>query len=389
MLASAEPDLESQFAEVFGAAPTVVARAPGRINLIGEHVDYLDGLVLPMAIDRHITVAAAPSGKQEMRIWSEVGGGEPHVVDLSSLEARDGEGAWLNYIIGVVALMIRGGVEVDGFDMAIGSRLPLGAGLSSSAALETATAIAVEAMSGVEFDPADRARLCQRAEHEFAGVPCGIMDQMAVGLGEEGCALLLDCRDQSIEQVALPDGLALVVADTQVKHALADGEYRSRREDCEAALGLLEIDSFRDVRLEQIEAGRDVLDDRLFRRARHVLSEMERVEAFRTALEIEDLVSLGGQMLGSHESLRDDFEVSCAELDCLVEAAYAFGSGHIGSRMTGGGFGGSAISLVRAAAAEALIAHLQREFAANFGRDIDPFVTRASNGAQLLQRSAK
>lgn len=209
-----DSDIATELRAAFGHdEPGVSALAPGRINLIGEHVDYLDGLVMPAAIDRQLSFAAAPSSRAEVRVTSGFVSGPPATLDLSRLDPRSGGDAWLNYIIGAIALMARARVRVEGFDLAIGSTLPTGAGLSSSAALETGVALVVESLAGVELEPTERAKLCQQVEHEFAGVPCGIMDQVAVGLGEEGCALKLDCRDLTVEKVALPPGLALVVAD--------------------------------------------------------------------------------------------------------------------------------------------------------------------------------
>jgi galactokinase len=381
-------DRFGEFERHFGAPPSVTAVAPGRVNLIGEHIDYLEGWVLPVAIDRRLVIEAAATGDEGFEfVPVRAGFGETVRVGANEIRPREGKSErWLNYLLGVIAGYRDAGAEIPGFRAVIHADLPAGAGLSASAALETATALVVEALSGITGTVRDRALLCQRAEHRFAGVPCGIMDQLAVGAGKAGHALLLDCRDLSTRSVPLPGDLVILVADTGVKHALSDGKYRQRREQCEAALALLGVDSFRDLELSQVEAGRVRLGETLFRRARHAVSEMKRVHDFVEALVSRDLDTLGRLLREGHESLRDDFEVSCAELDCLVAAAYASGSamGHVGTRMTGGGFGGSTVSLVRRESAAALREHLESAFADRFGRKPDAFVTSAVDGARLF-----
>ena len=377
----------AQFEQIFGRPATTQIQSPGRINLIGEHIDYLDGFVLPAAIDRHLTLLIALSEKDEVRVWSESGSGNVSTISLNDLNRREAKSeTWLNYPIGVLACYREDGVPLRGFDAAIFSTVPSGAGLSSSAALETAVALAIESLSGESRDVEARALLCQKAEHEFAGVPCGIMDQLAVGASRAGHATLIDCRDLSRRLVKIPDGTAIVVTDTRVKHALGDGEYRKRREDCEAAAKILGVDSWRDATMDQVESKREELGTRLFQRARHAVSEMGRVEDFAAALESSDAGKTATLMRQGHNSLRDDFEVSCDELDALVDAAYDFGQeqGLLGARMTGGGFGGSTVSLVREESAEALKAHLQSAFQQRFGRSIEPFVTHASEGAKIV-----
>ena len=212
-----------------------------------------------------------------------------------------------------------GGAELPGFNATIASDIPAGAGLSSSAALETATALVVSALSGADLSPVERALICQKAEHLYANVPCGIMDQLAVGCCVEGHALLLDCQDCSTQLVSIPDGTSVVVSDTRVKHALGDGEYRKRREDCKPLSASMQADSFRDLTIADLESSQDKLDERLFKRSRHAISEMERVGQFVTALEAVDETQMGSLLRESHNSLRDDFEVSCPELDLLVD----------------------------------------------------------------------
>lgn len=381
--------LASQFQVRFRHCPTVQVRAPGRINLIGEHIDYLEGWVLPAAIERHLCIVAAPRPGDEVRLWSpRQQRSEPSVVNLDDLSRRTApEEQWMNYVIGVLAGYREAGATLCGFDALLDSDLPSGAGLSSSAALETAAALVVEALTGFSLDPSRRALLCQRAEHEYAGVPCGIMDQLAVGASKAGHATLIDCRDLTLTPVPLPAGSVLLVADTGVKHALGDGEYRKRRQDCEAALKILGMPSFRAASLDLVTRMRDELGDRLFRRARHAVAEMRRVHDFVAALQAGETSRLAGLMREGHESLRDDFEVSCPELDCLVEAAYDFGPerGLIGSRMTGGGFGGSTVSLVREDAAADLRAWLEGAFEARFGRIPNVFLTAPASAAHLKE----
>ncbi len=376
------------YREQFGSAPSVVAVSPGRVNLIGEHIDYLGGAVMPIAIDRRLTIEAAATDDRSFEILPlGAGFGTPARFGRDDLAPRTGRSEkWLNYLLGVIAQYRAGGVEVPGFRAVIHSDLPAGAGLSASAAFETAVALVVEQLAGVPQDVVSRALLCQRAEHEYAGVPCGIMDQLAVGAGKAGHVLHLDCRDLSMCQCPIPDGLVVLVADSGVKHALGDGEYQKRREDCEAVLSLLGCDSFRSLTLETVRDFRDTLGDRLFRRARHAVTEMARVERFAGALEKGDLVRLGGAMQASHESLRDDYEVSCPELDHLVAAAERFGRerGLVGSRMTGGGFGGSTVSLVRTEAAGDLKAFLEEDYARRFGSELHCFITSAVDGATAI-----
>lgn len=377
-----------EFHRQFHEAPSVVAVAPGRVNLIGEHVDYLGGPVLPAAIDRHLVIEAGPANDGIFEIVPlGAGFGAPARFGKREIRRREAkEERWLNYLLGVVAGYEEAGVSVPAFRAVIHANLPAGAGLSASAALETAAALVVEALSGAALAVADRALLCQRAEHDYAGVPCGVMDQFAVGAGRAGHALRLDCHDLSTRLVPLPEDLVLLVADTGVKHALGDGEYRRRREQCETALAVLGAASFRGMALAEVEANRDRLGDLLFRRARHAVSEMARVDAFVHALESRDDEAIGRILREGHASLRDDYEVSCDELDFLVEAASATGSGngHVGTRMTGGGFGGSTISLVKREAAEELRSRLQSAFALRFGRRPAAFVTAAVDGARLV-----
>lgn len=379
--------LEDQFQARFEVAPEIRITAPGRVNLIGEHIDYLEGWVMPAAIDLAITfLVAQGSDSGEIEIWTPEAMGWDHSLPTGTFIRRTAaEENWMNYMTGVLAGYAEMDIAPRACRVAIFSTLPLGAGLSSSAALETATGLLVESLSGTELPILERAVLCQKAEHEWVGVPCGIMDQLSVGGGVEGHALKIDCRDLTIETIPLPEDTCLVVADSRVKHALADGEYRKRREECEAALAIIGESSWRDVTMEVVTRKVEPLGDTLFRRARHAVTEMQRVADFVDALKQERFEEIGKLMRDGHLSLRDDYEVSCAELDTLVDAAYEFGSerGQVGSRMTGGGFGGSTIHLVRRDAVADFIDHLRLSYREKCDLDPNCFVARASNGARV------
>src|ERR1043166_8230275 len=329
------------FRKCFGHAPRWVAAAPGRVNLIGEHTDYNDGFVLPMAIERYTVMAAAPNETRQMNLRSAAAAGIA-AVDLDRPIER-GQPDWANYARGVIAGFQRLGWELKGCDVLIASNVPLGGGLSSSAALEVATATLVEAIAGRALTPMEKALLCQRAEHEFAGVPCGIMDQVASVLAEENQLLLLDCRSRTIELVPMTDpSIKVLVINTNVRHELTGGEYALRRRQCEAAARGLEVPALRDASIEMLHASRDRLSPETFKRARHVITEIDRTLRAARAIVSAQWPAVGALMDASHASLRDDFEVSCPELDLVVEIAQSIGaSGRlIGCRMTGGGFGG-------------------------------------------------
>lgn len=377
-----------EFQKHFGVRPSVAAASPGRVNLIGEHIDYLDGWVLPVAIDRHLVIEADLSTTGQFEIVPvDAGFGEAVRFSREELHRRtDPAENWLNYLLGVIAGYEAEGFTVPAFRAVVHADLPTGAGLSSSAAFETATALVIEAFTGAGKETRERALLCQRAEHEYAGVPCGIMDQLAVGACRSDRALLIDCRNLDLSQVPLPPGLSLLVTNSGVKHALADGAYRQRREQCEEALKILGLRSFREVTMEKVAAAREALGDVRFRRARHTVGEMQRVLDFVEAMQGGDTLEMGRLLREGHDSLRDDFEVSCEELDFLVDAAYEAGAecGHVGSRMTGGGFGGSIISLVRSGDADRLRDRIVAAFEERYGRKPASFVTSAVDGAKVF-----
>ena len=375
----------AQFAERFGHSPRWTVGAPGRVNIIGEHTDYNDGFVLPMAIERWTVIAAGPSQGSKAIVHS-VALNSSADFDLSKPIER-GHPEWSNYMRGVVAGFQRLGRKIDGFEAVMDSTVPLGSGLSSSAALEVATATLLETINGPALDPVEKALLCQRAEHEFAGVPCGIMDQFTSTLARSNHLLLLDCRSRKLEFVPMKDpSLAVLIVNTNVRHALASGEYAQRRAQCEAAAKALNVPALRDGNLQQLEDARDKMEPLVFRRARHVITEIERTLAAARGIAESDWPKVGELMYASHASLRDDYEVSCPELDAVVEIAQDIGSagGVIGCRMTGGGFGGCAVALVRAEALDAIIERMTAGYRARTKREPGLFVSRAAGGAQVV-----
>ena len=340
-------DLAARFEQLHGRSPAGIFAAPGRVNLIGEHVDYNGGLCLPMALPHATYAAAAPRSDDTVTLTSAQQDGS-FTGRLDALGPGEVTG-WVTYAAGVLWALGEAGWELPGMDVVVDSRVPLGAGLSSSAALECSVALAAAALGGIPVDDDVRAalvRACMRAETEVAGAPTGGMDQTIALFGRSEAALLLDCRDWSTRQVpwdpAAAD-LALLVVDTRASHTLSDGGYASRRKDCERAASLLGVDLLRDV--EDQAAALESLDDRQVRsRVRHVFSEIDRVREAVDRLSAGDFEGLGRTFTASHVSLRDDYQVSCDELDVVVDTALAGGA--LGARMTGGGFGGSAIALV-------------------------------------------
>jgi galactokinase len=357
------------------------ARAPGRVNLIGEHTDYNEGLVLPIAIDRACEVSAIRRDDRLLRIRSR----ELGETAEASLDRAVPRGHWSDYPVGVAVMLEAGGVRVSGADLAIESEVPPGAGLSSSAALEVAVARALLELAGTSLDEVSLARLCQRAENEFVGARCGIMDQFVSISGRAGHALMLDCRTLGARHVPLPESLRIVVVDSGVRHSIAAGEYNRRREECDEAVRLLaarrpRIRALRDLTPADLGKAAKLLPPVLARRARHVVTENARVEATAAALEDGRLGELPGLLSESHTSLTRDYEVSCAELDLLVQLA-GDAPGCCGARMTGGGFGGSTVNLVRQEQVSAFAESVQSGYRRETGREAAVHVCRAADGA--------
>jgi galactokinase len=338
-----------RFRARFGAEPQVY-RAPGRVNLIGEHTDYNDGFAMPAAIEFYCWVAVAARDDRKLNIYSEefsAGAG----ADLSSAPPQPSK-TWSDYPVGVALQLEQAGFRLRGANLLIESEVPMGAGLSSSAAIEVATALALADQSGWSPDRVQLAQLCQKAENEFVGARVGIMDQFVSLHGQEDHALMLDCRALSFESLLIPDSVKLVISNTMVKHELASSEYNRRRADCEEAVRILAgvlpgIRALRDVSIEQLEQNRKLLSEVIYKRALHVVSENARVLDSAEALRSGDTVRFGMRMAESHRSLRDLYEVSCRELDLMVDLAHQQ-KGVYGARMTGGGFGGATINLVDA-----------------------------------------
>ncbi len=353
--------IRDSFSDIYGLAPDLISAAPGRVNLIGEHVDYNDGFVLPFAIEARTYCALRIREDSRIRIASKQEGGAPFETDIASLKALTGP-IWTRYILGVIwALDVKSGLEI-----LIDSEVPTGAGLSSSAALECSVAVALNEILDLDISLADLARITQRAENEFVGVPCGIMDQSVSLMGKSGHALLLDCRDLTTRQIRVDfanAGLKLLIVDTRAHHALVDGGYAQRRAQCEAVASLLGVKALRDLSLSELEVAREKLPEINFKRARHVITEISRVNEAVQALEVDDFEKFGSLMTKSHISLRDDYNVSCSELDIAVDTA--LNEGALGARMVGGGFGGSAIALIRESDAGRVAAAIERNFKDN------------------------
>jgi galactokinase len=374
-------ELKQKFAEVYGGAPRVF-RAPGRVNLIGEHTDYNDGFVMPAAIDFSTWAAIAPRADDRLALYSE-NFAEQVEFALSDAQPRR---HWSDYPHGVAVMVQRAGHQLRGANVLLRGEVPLGAGLSSSAAIEVATSYALLQIAGIEVDRRELAQLCQRAENEFVGTRCGIMDQFISCHGQANQALLLDCRSLEYKLLPLPAQVRLVICNTMVKHELASGEYNVRRAECEAgvrhlAQTLPDVRALRDVTMEALVQHGSELPEVILRRCRHVVSENARVLAAATALEDGDLEIFGQLMGESHRSLRDDYEVSCAELDLMVELANKI-TGVYGARMTGGGFGGSTINLVAAEHVAQFKEAVMTQYEQATGTKPEVYVCTAAEGAE-------
>ena len=374
--------LRSDFISLFGQTPEILTEAPGRVNLIGEHVDYCDGFVMPFAINDRTYAAISKRADRNIRIASKQRPGEIFETSLDQL-APNGEGDWERYILGVIWAF--GGQVTSGLDILVDGGVALGAGLSSSAALECSIATALNHLFQINLSLPELARLAQRAENGYVGVPCGIMDQSVSLMAQAGSALLLDCRDLTTEQIPLDlasAGLELMIIDTRAHHALVDGGYAERRASCESAAKKLGIKALRDCSVSELESSRSKLTELEYMRAEHVVNDIERVHETVKFLKNNDFVSVGKILTKSHLSLRDRFEISCAELDLAVETALANNS--LGGRMIGGGFGGSAIALFKVADIESAKLAIAAAFkSAGF---VEPrfFTSLPSSGAAVI-----
>lgn len=371
----------AKFKELYGSEPRLFS-APGRVNLIGEHTDYNDGFVLPFAIQMRTITAVAPRKDDLFRVTSLT------LSESTEFRLTDpvGEKSWSTYIFGMAKSLEEIGYVSQGADLLIDSNIPFGAGLSSSAALEISVGLALASLSAKAIDRRQLALAGQRVEHNFLGLRSGIMDQFASALAEAGKTLLIDCRSFGTRPIPLELGeLMFAVCDSKVKHNLASSEYNTRRKECEMGVELLKkrngkIESLRDATLEDLNWASGEMPDVIFRRARHVITENARVLSAVGALESENFVRLGELMYESHRSLRDDFEVSSPELDVLVDRAREV-EGVLGSRMTGGGFGGSTITLLKSASLDSFSSRIRKKYAAEFGHEPAIYNVKASDGA--------
>jgi galactokinase len=379
--------IRAQFIELYGSQPRVFS-APGRVNLIGEHTDYNDGFVLPMAIDRRTYVAAAPRDDRTIRVASTNEGGRIEFEIGGEYSSGYDWANWRGYVYGMAECLRRDEFDLRGADLLISSDVPIGAGLSSSAALEISTGFALLHISGQMADPVDLALVGQRAEREFAGTKCGIMDQYIACLGIEGHALLIDCR--SLEYRAAPIDLeraGVVICDSMVKHNLASGEYNRRRAECEEGVRRLakylpDIQALRDVEIDDFDLYAGALPETIRRRCNHVITENARTIAAVEALERADLLQFGKLMYTSHESLRRDYEVSCRELDLLVAIASRC-DGVMGARMTGGGFGGCTVNLVAPDSVDEFITTVSLEYEKETAMRPNIHICQPSAGARV------
>ncbi len=371
------------FRQAYGTDPMLLTRAPGRVNLIGEHTDYNDGFVLPLAIDRDTVVAAGPAADG----WIEaVACDQDHARDRFDPRAliMPSHQDWANYGRGVIKELIAEGVAVAGARFAIAGDVPHGSGLSSSASLELALAHAALGLADTAIDPARLARIAQRAENTFVGCACGIMDQLISARGVAGHALLIDCRSLAATPIVMPAGTSVIIAHSGVRHANTDGAYNARRAQCETAARHYGVSALRDLDLAALEAGKGGLDDVAYRRARHVVTENARTVAAAEALEAGDLTALGVLMARSHASMRDDFEITVPAIDRLAAIMAEPLGGEGGARMTGGGFGGCVIAIARSERVGAVLDAAARHYRTDQGAPAEVFVCTASAGASRI-----
>ncbi len=377
---SLQQQVMEAFERRYGMRPDVVVRAPGRVNLIGEHTDYNDGFVLPMAINRATWIALRPRHDRVVRVFS-LEFNDAAEFSLDGMEKTPTR--WVEYIKGVAWALQNAGYSLTGWDGVIAGDVPIGAGLSSSAALELATARAFGSTSSFPWSAPIMAKLGQKAENQWVGMNCGIMDQMISAAGKAGHALLIDCRTLDSEQVPLPPGTLVVVLDTATRRGLVDSAYNERRAQCEAAAQFFGVPALRDVTDEMFAARAAGLDDLTRRRARHVITENARTLAAAEAMRQGNAVALGRLMDASHVSMRDDFEISRAEMDTMVDLAQQHPASY-GARMTGGGFGGAAVALVRAEVVEEFVSTVGQRYQQATGLKPAIYVCEATNGAEVV-----
>jgi len=377
-------DIKKKFIENFNVNPSLF-RSPGRVNLIGEHTDYNDGFVLPAAIDKEIVVAISKSGSSKCKVFS-VDMNES--IEFTTEEIQPSSKSWANYFLGVIAQINKKGRKIEGFNCVFGGNIPLGAGLSSSAALECVFAYAFNDLFKLQFEKEEMVKMAQKAEHEYAGVKCGIMDQFASMFGKSDHVFRLDCR--SLEYVYFPLKLTdyeIVLCNTKVAHSLASSEYNTRRQECETGVEILtkhyDIQSLRDVANGQLESLKKEFDPIVYKRCSYVVNEIARVIDSCEKLQSNDLIGFGQDMYQTHEGLSKNYEVSCAELDFLVDKAKESGN-VIGSRMMGGGFGGCTINLVKKSEQDNFINSVSESYRKRFSIDMEAYVVNIQDGTSRI-----
>lgn len=382
--------IKARFARRFGDGGKIhVVRAPGRVNLIGEHTDYNEGFVFPMAIEQHVMLVCRSRDDGRVRLASTAFPDDQIEFSVQG-KIQPAEPAWANYSRGVAAELLAAGIPLTGMDALMGNTLPVGGGLSSSAAIEVATAQAFLTVAGLKMDPQRLALICQKAEHEFAGVPVGIMDQTIVTSGKASHAMLLDCRDLSRQYIPIDEReLRVVIVNTMIRHELGDSGYAERRRQCEEGVEHFRrsnpsVRALRDVSIKQLESAREHLSEVVYRRCRHVITENARTPEAAAALGRRHYERVGELMRQSHTSLRDDYEVSVPELDFLADEAAKL-KGVYGSRMTGGGFGGCTVSLVQPRAVDTFVDRIRSAYGQKCNCVPDVYVTSAAAGVSVIE----
>ena len=372
------------FEKTFGEQPELFFQAPGRVNLIGEHTDYNDGFVLPCAIDYQAIIAATPRDDQKLVVTAAAFDGQVTEFELALPVEPSENATWSNYVRGVATALLERGLALKGANMAIIGNVPQGAGLSSSACLEVCTGLALTRMSGHDISLKDLALIGQEAENKYVGVNCGIMDQMVSARGEEGHAMLLDCRSLDTRSIAIPQGAAVVIINSNKKRGLVDSEYNTRRQQCEAVAKHFDVKALRDITVEMLEARKDELDEVAYRRARHVVTEDVRTLEAAEVMPRGNLKRMGELMAASHISMRDDFEITVPEIDTIVDIVKGVIGAEGGVRMTGGGFGGCVVALTPENKVEAIKEAIASQYETRSGLVADIYVCKASQGASVL-----
>ncbi len=375
--------VEAAFAAVFGGAPDLIVRAPGRVNLIGEHTDYNDGFVLPAAIGVHSLIAARARGDRQLRIVAADFGNATTSFDLDAPITLSSVQPWSNYVRGVISAMQADGMELPGAELVLAGTIPQGSGLSSSASVAVGVATAFNALAGLALDPTAIALLAQRAECEFVGMNCGIMDQLASARGQAGHALLIDCRTLDCRPIKLPEDLAIVIVHSGITRGLVEGAYNERRAQCEQAAAQLGLGALRDATPALLEQARGLLPPLAYLRARHVITENERTLAAAEALERGDLAKLGRLMASSHASMRDDFQITLPAIDALVALLQGSIGEAGGARMTGGGFGGAVVALMPKTHVDRVISAVRCGYVTPDGSEPLILIESASPGAAI------